>query len=322
MTATLDRYLDALEAGDGPTAVRLAVDELDGGTTFEQVMFDLVGAAQAEVGRRWEIGEWSVAREHRATAIAEDVLAVLASRPAPETEPRGRVALACVEGEWHSLPARITAHVLRRGGWQVSFLGPSVPADQLASFLHDDGPVAVAVSCVVPANLPGARRVVETAREAGTPVLAGGSGFGATDRWARTVGANQWVPNAMAARGALEALTPFTDPAPALNHGRIGEHRELAGRLTEVSGAAGRVWEGRDNNRVGDFTAWAVRSLSAALLVDDRSLFEDYIAWLRSAHRPVGVDEPDVDELLPAIADALGDGLPTAKQWVREAATR
>lgn len=316
--SALTAYLEAVAAGDTEGALAVALAEVDGGTPPERVMCDLVGTAQAEVGRRWEAGEWSVAQEHLATGIAEEVVAALGRIPSDRAPAKGKVLVACVEGEWHSLPARITAHVLRRSGWDATFVGPSVPADQLAASLHDIGPHAVAVSCVVPANLPGARRVIETTRAGGTPVMAGGSGFGVDGRWARAVGANQWAPFALEAGGVLESLPPVTSPAPALEHARLEEHMCVDGRRAAILAELDRHWDGFEVSRASDLASWAVRSLSAALLVDDREIFDGYIAWLVSAYRPRGVGEPDIAYVLRLIAASLGDDAPTARKWVQQ----
>lgn len=321
MTA-LAAYLAAVERSDVEAAVEVAVAQVDAGMPPERVMCELIGAAQAEVGRRWEAGEWSVAREHLATGIAEEVVGVLGRLPAASVAHKGKVLVACVEGEWHSLPARITAHVLRRAGWDVTFVGPSVPADQIAATLHDLGPHAVAVSCVVAANLSGARRVVETARAGGTPVIAGGAGFGTDGRWARTVGANQWAPLALEASGVLQSLPSVTTPAPPLDHELVAEHRLLEGARPALLAELGRHWDGFEVSRASDFASWAVRSLSAALLVDDRSVFDEYVGWLRRAYRPRGVEEPELGAVLRALAAALGDDVPTARSWLREAKAR
>jgi methanogenic corrinoid protein MtbC1 len=47
--------------------------------------------------------------------------------------------VTCAEGEWHSLPARMVAEVLRLHGWQVTFLGASTPADHLRRLLTEVG---------------------------------------------------------------------------------------------------------------------------------------------------------------------------------------
>ncbi len=321
MTDAVARYVAAACAGDVAAALAVASGQLAGGVPPAQVMCDLVGVAQAEVGRAWEAGEISVATEHRATAVSEDVIASLAAQVEP-AELVGRVVVTCVEGEWHSLPARITANVLRMGGWGVAFLGPSVPTDQLAAFLHDEGPQAVAISCVVAANLPGARRVIETARASGTPVLAGGSGFGATDAWARKLAANQWVPNAMAASGALQSLPAFTGPAPPLVHAAMAEHRAVAPHVASLAVQLGERYQGARVAVVGDVATWLVRFTSAALLVDDAELLGGYVRWMQRALGPRGLRAGELRDLLGAAADVVVGVAPTGAAWLREAAER
>jgi methylmalonyl-CoA mutase cobalamin-binding subunit len=131
------------------------------------------------------------------------VAAVSRHRPAPPPTGVGSIAVACLDGEWHGLPARLLAEVLARHGWAVHFLGASVPADQIAVHVHSAGPDVVAVSSSLPSRLPAARRMVEVCRATGTPVLAGGPAFGEDGRWARAVGADGWAPDARAAAELL-----------------------------------------------------------------------------------------------------------------------
>ena len=94
-------------------------------------------------------------RRARATAITDAVLAALAWR-IEAAEDQGHLVATCAEGEWHSLPARMAAEVLRTHGWLVTFLGASTPADHLRRFVDEVGAVGVVVSCSVPIFLSGA----------------------------------------------------------------------------------------------------------------------------------------------------------------------
>ena len=80
-----------------------------------------------QVGQLWQSALWSVIDEHIATGVAETALsaAAVVDRRAPT---RGHVVVACVEGDWHSLPARMVAEVLESEGWSVRFLGASHPS--------------------------------------------------------------------------------------------------------------------------------------------------------------------------------------------------
>ncbi|WP_345342911.1 cobalamin B12-binding domain-containing protein, partial [Actinomycetospora succinea] len=190
-----EAYLERLAAADEPGAVAVALEAIDAGVDPETVLLDVVAGAQREVGDRWAAGEWTVVQEHVATHISERVVAAVAVHsPAPAPTGVGTVAVACLDGEWHGLPARLLAEVLARHGWAVEFLGASVPAAQLATHVHRVGPDVVAISSSLPSRLPAARRMVEACAATGTPVLAGGPAFGADGRWARAVGADGWAP--------------------------------------------------------------------------------------------------------------------------------
>jgi methanogenic corrinoid protein MtbC1 len=138
---------------------------LEAGVTVQELVLNLLGPAQAEVGRRWETNQWSVADEHAATAISDAILATLAWRvDAPDDH--GQVVVTCAEGEWHSLPARMAAEVLRLQGWPVTFLGAFTPADHLRRFLTEVRPTGVLISCSVPIYLVGAQRSIQAAQAA------------------------------------------------------------------------------------------------------------------------------------------------------------
>ncbi|MFF0656959.1 B12-binding domain-containing protein [Micromonospora tulbaghiae] len=186
----LAAYLDHLDAADRAGAVALARGVLADGFSVADVLVDLVAVAQREVGRRWLTGSWSVAQEHAATHVSEQVVDALGATIGPPR--RGHAVMACVEGEWHALAARIVTEVVRAAGWRVTFLGASVPARHLVSYLHQTGPDAVLLSCVQPNRLVRAARMVEASRAAGVPVLAGGPGFGPDGRWAAAIGAAGW----------------------------------------------------------------------------------------------------------------------------------
>jgi methanogenic corrinoid protein MtbC1 len=190
-SAAAQDFLECLAEADEYGAVEVAVGLLEAGVPAERVLLDLVAPAQAEVGERWARNEWSVAQEHAATHISERVVAAVAGYANPRPV-LGRIVVACMDGEWHSLPARLVAEVLRLRGWQVIFLGASVPAAHLVSYLHRYDAHAVALACALPMRLPHAHRVIEACRRSDVPVVVGGRGFGVDGRWAEVLGV-PWV---------------------------------------------------------------------------------------------------------------------------------
>jgi methanogenic corrinoid protein MtbC1 len=314
-------YLERLAASDEAGAVAVAVDALDAGVDPEVVLLDVVAGAQREVGERWAAGEWTVVQEHVATHISERVVAAVAHHaPAPAPTGIGRVVVACLDGEWHGLPARLLAEVLARHGWAVEFLGASVPAAHLATHVHRAGPDVVAVSSSLPSRLPAARRMVEACRATGTPVLAGGPAFGEDGRWARAVGADGWAPDA---RAAAEMLTADPDGPWFADVARGAEDRSareeqtvLHARRAELVGlAAGAARPDAVDvpDELADDLGHLVDFLAAAVFVDDPALFGGFVTWVGSVAIPSGLRVEEVGPALDALTGALADSPRTAR---------
>jgi len=324
-------FVDALAAGDEAAATAVAMARVDAGADPVDVMVDLVVPAQREVGRRWACGEWSVAQEHAATAISEAVVAALAARMAPPAATKGHLVVACAEREWHSLPARIVAHALRRGGWRTTYLGACTPPGQLVRFLDETGADAVAVSCSVAAALPAARRLIEAVRESGRPVLAGGPAFGSDPSRALALGASGWAADARTAADVADRLIPAaTGPAEPLRHAGIDEHLEVVLRFADLRGQVLARWADPPDelaadlagDLAGDLVDHALHSLAASLLAGDRAVLTDADRWLVDLFTARGHDPALAPRLWLAVRDTVGELLPLARADLAPLATR
>lgn len=304
----LRRYVALLERGDRAGAVRLAVALMEEGMHLGDVVLGLLAPAQAEVGRRWQDGRWSVAQEAAATEIADTVLAVAAGRSEPAPR-RGALVLCLAEREHHNLPARMVAELLRADGFAVTFLGAPRDGRLLAGLLAREEVDALVLSCSIACNLPGVEPLLATAHEAGTPVLVGGHALGADDLRARRLGADGWAPTIRDA-GALLDRWRAAPPALALperDHDQHAELRAIRRPLVREVVEDVRVRHGsllrydlRVARRLVEDTDNLVRFLEAAVLCDER-IFAEYAAWLGERLRGQG-DDP---RLLPAVLDGL-----------------
>ncbi|WP_426505000.1 cobalamin B12-binding domain-containing protein [Dactylosporangium sp. McL0621] len=299
MTA-YDDYLKCLADADEDGAVDIAGGLLDDGVDPERVLLDLVAPAQEQVGQWWQRNEWSVAQEHAATHISERVVAAvgtIASRRRAAS--RGRLVVACLDGEWHALPARLVGEVLRLRGWQITFLGASVPVAHLVSYLHQQDVDAVALSCALPTRLPAAHRAVQACRRAEVPLIVGGRGFGPDGRWARAIGA-RWAPGAGGAADLLEDPGALLQPvAETPAHLAGDEHTALLKRRGDLVDAAAaellrefppmREYSVVQLDATMTDLAHIVDFLAAAVYVDDPELFTGFLAWTSEVLHSRGV---------------------------------
>jgi methylmalonyl-CoA mutase cobalamin-binding subunit len=231
--------------------------------------------------------------------------------------------VACAEREWHSLPARIVTHALRRAGWRATYLGACTPPGQLVSFLDETGADAVAVSCSGAAALPAARRLIEAVRESGRPVLAGGPAFGSDARRALALGASGWAADARSAPDVADRLIPAAaGPAEPLRHAGVDEHLEVVLRFADFRGQILARWTGPPDDLAADLVDHALHSLAASLLAGDRAVLTDADRWLVELITARGHDPALAPRLWLAVRDTVGELLPLAQADLAPLATR
>ncbi|MBP2367614.1 cobalamin B12-binding domain-containing protein [Pseudonocardia parietis] len=298
MTRT-DHYVtllwDAVSRADEYAAADVVADALRDGVAAESVLLDVIGAVQAEVGVEWAADRLSVAQEHGATAINERIISSVVPADGRGTGGRGRVTVACVDGEWHALPARLLTEVLRLRGFDVDHLSARVPAEHLVAHLHRTGPDAVALSSSLATRLPTAHATISACRAAGVPVLVGGPAFGRDGRYARLLGADAWAPDARAAADILAAGLP----RPAHPHARSADlpsvsDQEFGLVSRNAPALAASVLErlteqypqmaddDRQMLRTTEDVRHTVDFLAAALYTGDAGVFTDFLDWSTS----------------------------------------
>lgn len=311
-TAATD-VLELARDGRPRPAIDLVLGLLARGATVEQLITQVLRPVQQQVGARWQRNEWDVADEHAATAVVDGVLGAIALQT-PLAPPTGAVALvACAEGEHHTLPARMGAELLRGEGWDVTFLGGSLPADDLQRYAGVTEPDVVVISCTVPLFLSGARRCFAAITELGLPVMAAGAAFGDDGSRARRLGASGRIgpalhPDAVLhdrdARGSDAASPPaeadrIEQAAPDLEDECMAALTDRMPQLSQYSDA--QLASTRTD------VGYIISYLSTAIDVADDEIFLAFVAWLRQVLDTRGVPPVVLDRSLHVISQVMSD---------------
>jgi len=284
----IQAYLDDAIVGNRREGVRLTLDLLDRRVPREQIVVDLLAAAQRDVGERWYRNEITPADEHLAsgvTAAALDMLTGETSLAVRDTH----TLVTCAEGDFHSLAAQMFGESLRERGIGVTVLGASTPADVVAEFLVRSGAGSLAVSCSMPIFFPGTVRVIDAAHRQGIPVIVGGRAFGSSPTRAERLGADAWALTAADARAILltwrsEPPSVSRQPTPVDPVGlRLTAQAEmLGGAAFDSLAVLFPSMTDDDENQVAharEDLVFIVRFLAAALLADDHAIFSDFLDW-------------------------------------------
>jgi methanogenic corrinoid protein MtbC1 len=179
----VERYVRAQLEGDRASALAVVDEAISSGVPVGQVHTRVIQPAQYEIGRLWENNAISIAVEHQATAISQLALARLYDRLPRQPSNGKRVLIACVEGELHDMGSRIVSDLLEMAGFELRFLGASVPAVSLAERVEAYAPDLLALSATMTFHLSALERAVaavRSSRHASVPILVGGRAFGWT----------------------------------------------------------------------------------------------------------------------------------------------
>ncbi|MFE1316352.1 B12-binding domain-containing protein [Kitasatospora phosalacinea] len=320
------RLWEAVIGGDQVRAAALATGALEAGLEPEALLLDVIGGLQARIGREWAADRITVIQEHAATAVNDRVVALVAGHPAfaaaaARQPDRGRIAVACVDGEWHAFPARLLAEVLMLRGWRVDYLGAQCPTPHLIAHLHRTAPDALALSASLSTRLPAAHAAVTAAQAAGVPVIAGGAAFGPDGRHARLLGADAWAPDARAAAERLARGLPLPasphQPVDDLPHLADQEYTLVSRSSRELVGAVMAALE-REHPAVRSYTplqrahtlddlAHIVEHLAVTLYTGDPELFTAFTGWTREILLARGVPDALLAFSLTVLREQLRD---------------
>lgn len=300
-----DELLVHLSTPDRQGAADYCAGLLETGMSLEALVDDGLAPAMRQVGALWESAVWSTADEHLATAAAEAALSRASESRSPHT--RGEVVVACVEGDWHSLPPRMVAEVLVAHGWSVRFLGASQPTRMLVEHLARHRPAAVLLGCAVPNALAALLEAVVAVHGLGLPAYVGGNAL--TAQRAIAVGADGFGRTAAGALYLLDHTSTVDLLVDAAVETRLAAHRQrqrllspwVADAMDELAAISPALTPGA-RARTEEDLRHLLDIASVGLLLEDPSLLDDECDWLARVHAPRGHEQPALVDGLLALA--------------------
>lgn len=96
----------------------------------------VVAPVLVEIGDRWRRGELRIVHEHAGSTVMRGLLFSL-MRLYPASDSRRRAVVATPAKEDHELGALMVAMLAAMHGWSVLYLGPDLPAEEIAYAVND-----------------------------------------------------------------------------------------------------------------------------------------------------------------------------------------
>lgn len=144
------------------------------------LLCQLISPLAIALGEHWQRGELTAAHEHFASAHLKRFLNRV-TLPFAWREDAPRLVVATPAGQLHELGAVMAASAATNAGWNVTYLGPNLPAAEIAGAARQRQARAVALSVVYPADcgrLPEELRHLRRALPPDVAMLVGGRAAG------------------------------------------------------------------------------------------------------------------------------------------------
>ncbi len=200
---------DAVLTGDADTARAITDQALAAGVEPLSLVQDCMVPAMAEVGRRFEAGEFFVPElliSARAMKAALELIRPVL--PAGGLGYNGRVVLGTVKGDLHDIGKNLVGTMLEGGGYEVIDLGVNVSPEQFAQAVIDNKADIVAMSALLTTTMPFMATTINALKQVGlrerVKILVGSAPI--SQRYADEIGADGYSETAAGAVAAAKRL--------------------------------------------------------------------------------------------------------------------
>jgi trimethylamine corrinoid protein len=205
------RMAQSIVAGDVDLAVALAQQSLAERIDPADSVNQGYRAGLDEIGRGFETHEYflpDLVLAGKAMEAAVQVLKPALAAGATSIGGRGKVVLATVEGDLHTIGKDLVGLMLSLNGFEVVDLGCDVPTAVVLERVREEKPAVVGLSCLLTAAIGAQRNVILGLEEMGVrefvKVLVGGAAT--TREWAHAIGADGYAADAAAAASAAREV--------------------------------------------------------------------------------------------------------------------
>ena len=179
-----NNYFNSLIKGAKQECVAILDEAVKTNVSVEEIYSQLFQRSLYQVGEYWEMNKISVATEHMATAITENLMIRLQPQIFSTQRTGKKAVIACVANEYHQVGAKMVADIFEMNGWDGYFIGANTPIVELIRFLESKNPDLIGLSLSIYYNLPELKNTIAKIRHhfPNLPVMVGGQAF----RWGGT----------------------------------------------------------------------------------------------------------------------------------------
>ena len=201
---------DAIVNLDKEKAIDLAKKAVSENLNLVDVIENGFGKGLERIGDLWKEGEFFLPELMVGGNIMQDALNILLPhlKQTGDTFTKGKVVIATIEGDIHSIGKTIVGTMLSANGFEVYDLGADVPIDKIINEALEKEVDIIGVSALLTSTMIGQKKLIEILKEKNLrekfKVILGGAPV--TQNWMEDCGADGYAPSAIEAINLVKSL--------------------------------------------------------------------------------------------------------------------
>ena len=204
-----ERMKEVILTGRAEEISALVKQALAEGTNPQDIIAQGLIAGMDEVGVRFKNGDMYIPEvlvSAKTMHQGMDILRPLLTKEGAKS--MGTIVLGTVKGDLHDIGKNLVGMMLEGAGFEVVDLGVDQSAEQFVEAVRKKGAQAVALSALLTTTMQEMAKVIDALKDAGlrkqVKVLIGGAPL--SEKFAQTIGADGYAPDAGSAVGILRNL--------------------------------------------------------------------------------------------------------------------
>jgi 5-methyltetrahydrofolate--homocysteine methyltransferase len=209
MEEILQNIFNGILEGDRETVRTNVQQAINAKMSPAVILNDSMVSAMAEVGKRFEEGEYYVPELLIAARAMKEGLALLKPLLAEaKVKAAGRVAAGTVKGDLHDIGKNLVCMMLEGAGFEILDLGTDVSPEKFVDAVQNGKADVICMSALLTTTMPNMVATIDALKAAGlrskVKVLIGGAPV--TDSYAHQIGADGYAPDASRAVALAKSL--------------------------------------------------------------------------------------------------------------------
>lgn len=200
-SAEVEEFTDVILNFKRDKAASYVMEKVESGEDIKKIYTELLQPTLIRIGDLWHGQKISVAKEHYATSVIQNIIGLLYPYLFKDHNSNGKVFVgACGGSELHEIGLRMVADFFEMEGWDTYYLGSNLPVEYILDEVREKKPDVLGISTTTIVNLEYTQKLIEFLKQEpllqDIKIIVGGKIYNEDPELYKMVGADAFARDA------------------------------------------------------------------------------------------------------------------------------